>query len=205
MVKVRLVSANSIFLIRLSLKPSDILLGSSESCNTAFHQPNDNQVQVQCEEDNVSSLSRLLYLTAVLNRRTQVNLLITFCGDATSAAAPSAPAKPASSSSKPAVAASSTHDIPSSAPVHIASSSSSAVIGTTAASSSAITSTASAPSASASVNRSTCKAKRGTKRAQEGLAELTERSNQEARELYDLHARRQHARARAHANARRSH
>ncbi|KAI0630211.1 hypothetical protein C8Q77DRAFT_1075570 [Trametes polyzona] len=41
---------------------------SSGKCKTAFFQPNDNQVQVQCENNNV-------------------NLLITFCGDATKSSA----------------------------------------------------------------------------------------------------------------------
>ncbi|KAI9068282.1 hypothetical protein FKP32DRAFT_175231 [Trametes sanguinea] len=41
---------------------------SSGTCKTAFFQPNDNQVQVQCENNDV-------------------NLLITFCGDATTSSA----------------------------------------------------------------------------------------------------------------------
>ncbi|KAI0374180.1 hypothetical protein BV20DRAFT_962172 [Pilatotrama ljubarskyi] len=52
---------------------------SSGNCKTAFFQPNDNQVQVQCEENDV-------------------NLLITFCGDATASTKSSAGSKPAPSS-----------------------------------------------------------------------------------------------------------
>ncbi|KAI0780202.1 hypothetical protein C8Q74DRAFT_1367962 [Fomes fomentarius] len=51
----------------------------SANCNTAFFQPNDNQVQVQCENNNV-------------------NLLITFCGDATKSTALTQSSQSASSS-----------------------------------------------------------------------------------------------------------
>ncbi|KAI0769772.1 hypothetical protein BD413DRAFT_604873 [Trametes elegans] len=51
---------------------------ATKDCKTAFFQPDDNQVQVQCESENV-------------------NLLITFCGDATSDSSSSS-AAPVSSS-----------------------------------------------------------------------------------------------------------
>lgn len=54
MVKARLVSVWFILGAELS---SNLLLGNSGSCSTAFHQPNDNQVQVQCEDDNVRNYS----------------------------------------------------------------------------------------------------------------------------------------------------
>lgn len=152
---------------------------NSGSCNTAFHQPNDNQVQVQCQDDNV-------------------NLLITFCGSSGTQSASSSSAvvtSKAATTSKAAATTTSSHAA--------ASSSSSAAPVTAAASSSSVASTTtSAPSASASVNRKTCKAKREAKRAAESLSELTERSHREARDLYNLHERRQRVRARAH---RRSH
>ncbi|KIP11607.1 hypothetical protein PHLGIDRAFT_99429 [Phlebiopsis gigantea 11061_1 CR5-6] len=153
----------------------------SESCDTAFHQPNDNQVQVQCEEDNV-------------------NLLITFCGSSGSS-----PASSSVATSQAAATATSSHVAPSSsspAATTEASAASSSVASSSVASSSVVSSTASAPSASATVNRQTCKAKRAAKAARDSLDELTARSDREARELYGLHERRHRATARAH---RRSH
>ncbi|OBZ68277.1 hypothetical protein A0H81_11970 [Grifola frondosa] len=92
---------------------------SSSTCPTAFFQSNDNQVQVQCETDNV-------------------NLLISFCSDATKAVVSSSSSKPASTTaSQSSSIAASSHSASSTAAVQ---SSSSAV------SQSASSASASAPS-----------------------------------------------------------
>ncbi|KAI0355628.1 hypothetical protein OH77DRAFT_1382408, partial [Trametes cingulata] len=116
---------------------------SSGTCKTAFFQPDDNQVQVQCQENNV-------------------NLLITFCGDATSATESSGGSKPAPSSiiashstaaahtSAASHAASSTHVAPS---VTVSSAASLAVQSTSAAPAAASSAAASAPSCKAGSRR----------------------------------------------------
>jgi hypothetical protein len=123
---------------------------ASADCSTAFFVPDDNQVQVACQADNV-------------------DLLITFCGDATevvkSGFQSAQPAAPAASSSPPPVKAA-----PSSAPAatptaqHSSSAaaaapSSAAVIGVESAPavSSSASASSSAASASGTPTRKTCK------------------------------------------------
>lgn len=156
---------------------------SSADCSEAFHNPNDNQVQVQCESDNS-------------------NLLITFCGNAMTNALvvgggnSSASAAPKASSSASHVASSSaapTSATPVSAsPVSIS-------VATEPASKAtqtlvAVSSSSAAPSATPSVNRGTCKNK---KRMERRRAEQPQPAD-EARALYDLHDRRRRVQARAH-------
>lgn len=93
-------------------------IGNSGSCNTAFFQPNDNQVQVQCQADNV-------------------NLKISFCsnGGTGSDSSPSSQSHDvaSSTSSKPsssAKAASTTAEVKAVAPVTTKASSASAATST---------------------------------------------------------------------------
>jgi len=67
---------------------------TTPDCDTAFHNPNDNQVQIACQEDNV-------------------NLLITFCPNNTSVAPAPAQNPPQSSKVEPAAIASPTSHSPS--------------------------------------------------------------------------------------------
>ncbi|KAH9858836.1 hypothetical protein C2E23DRAFT_695453, partial [Lenzites betulinus] len=130
---------------------------SSGTCKTAFFQPNDNQVQVQCQTENVG-------------------LLITFCGDAT---ASSATTSSHSSTAAVSVAASSAVAVHTSAATHASSSahSTSAVPTTTVAnvpslivqSSSPATAASSAASSSASSVPS-CRA--GSRRRRRSVSEL---------------------------------
>lgn len=173
---------------------------SSGNCDTAFFNPNDNQVQVQCETDNV-------------------NLLIEFCGDATQTVNGGGASAPASSSvavhtstaaPPPTTHATSTvvhttsHAPATSSPVIISTSAAPVNVGAPPSSSLAVSSSivppsvvpssvASAPSASASVpNRKQCKSKQ--RRSAEAAVDTTPvDTDARPRALYDAR-RRHHAR-----------
>ncbi|KAI0661326.1 hypothetical protein C8Q70DRAFT_970418 [Cubamyces menziesii] len=68
----------------------------SGACKSAFFQPNDNQVQVQCETNDV-------------------NLLITFCGDATQSTGLTTPDKGSSSAAHQPSSVAATHSSPAAA------------------------------------------------------------------------------------------
>ncbi|KAI0341995.1 hypothetical protein BDW22DRAFT_224389 [Trametopsis cervina] len=150
---------------------------STPNCNTAFFVPDDNQVQVQCEEPDT-------------------NLVITFCGSGSSPAPPSSPssAKPSPTTVSSQVAQSA-NAAPSKAPQNvappppppsvIASPAKPAPASPSSSSSPAATSSpSSAAPATPTNNRGSCRNKRRA---------LQARAEKEARDLYNLH-RRHHAR-----------
>jgi len=159
-------------------------LCDSPDCKTAFFQPNDNQVQVQCQADNV-------------------NLLITFCGDATKSGSPAAPAAPVPVKSS-SMAAASTHESSSSAqptPSAVQNVAPKPPAGATPAvpspAASKTSSSAAAVSSSPAVNRPSCRNKR-----RDASPELLPKTEQESRALYNLHLRRQLAYRRSGAYGR---
>lgn len=134
---------------------------SSGSCKTAFHVFDDNQVQVQCESNDV-------------------NLLITFCGDASSnALVVGGSGKPATHSSSstshtPSPTPATTHPAPAKATETLI----------------AVSHTSAAPSASPSVDRGSCKnKKRMVRRRVPPQLTRDERAEHEARALFALHGR----------------
>ncbi|KII92373.1 hypothetical protein PLICRDRAFT_37146 [Plicaturopsis crispa FD-325 SS-3] len=118
---------------------------ASASCNTAFFKPDDNQVQVQCEDDNV-------------------NLLITFCGEASDSSSSSS-SKPASSPSTTAAAASATSELHNNAAV--STHTTSKAVATSSSTSVQTQSKTAAPAAASSTrpSRKTCSAAAAKRRA----------------------------------------
>ncbi|EIN12106.1 hypothetical protein PUNSTDRAFT_50771 [Punctularia strigosozonata HHB-11173 SS5] len=151
---------------------------SSSTCDTAFFVPDDNQVQVACQADNV-------------------DILISFCGDATetvkSGFKSASSSVKASATSTHSTAASSKHSSSAIKTAAAATSSLAAVVGVESApASSSATSSASAASASSSATRKTCKrsspslerkAKRAAKRAPSPAPEALKAHRRHSRQL----------------------